>query len=93
MKTELILAVMLTLVSSLANAKSVPETSEWPFAQKELTKEEKFAKETKETYDKVKAAEKKEEMRDKTHDNRVKIGKNSSLGADSKGVNIRVSIP
>ncbi len=54
---------------------------------------EKNAKEFKSVYDKMEKERVKEEMRDKTHDNRLMLGRDTSVGVGRNGVNIIHSTP
>lgn len=47
--------------------------------------------ETLETKEQMDREREKEEMRDTTHDNRVRVDDNTSIGVDEKGVNVRRS--
>jgi competence protein ComGC len=54
---------------------------------------ERDSKEVLATGERLKAEKTKEEMRDKTHDNRYKIDKNTSVGPEKNGVSIKKTIP
>lgn len=65
------------------------------FAQAETANErfEKDLKEVTKEYERQQADKVKEDMRDKTHDNRLKIDSDTSVGVGADGVSVRKSIP
>jgi hypothetical protein len=46
-------------------------------------------REAREVGERVRAAELKEAMRDKSHDYRLKVGSNTSIGSDGSSINVR----
>jgi hypothetical protein len=65
------------------------------FAQDKATNEkvEKDYKEVEKEYKRQQADKTKESMRDKTHDNRLKVDKDTSVGVEKNGASVIKTIP
>ena len=53
---------------------------------------ERNAREFKPAYERIQSERVREEMRDKSHDNRIIVDKRTSVGAGREGINVRRSI-
>jgi hypothetical protein len=77
-----------TAVSS-ASAREVGDRDIFPrFEARQESNFERNAREFKPAYERAERERTREQMRDKTHDNRIPVDKNTSVGANGSGVNV-----
>lgn len=80
------------LVATLATpalAREPREVDLFPrFQARQESNFERNAREFRPVHERIQAERTREAMRDTTHDNRIRVGRNTSVGVDRRGVNV-----
>lgn len=83
-----ILAVVAAIVSGPGFAHDGPEQ-----AERHSSQADRDWHEVSREHERQEAERSREEMRDKTHDNRVKLGSDTSVGPTKDGINVIITFP